>query len=119
MYLAFTACLQANITAYQQATSAMPTDRKTDNSERKSWHQVGYRLPFRLAIQDKPFAAPLRLIAAGLELHSAPLAPPPYKHQGGACIPLTPATDVHSTAAAQGAHSCILSPMVRGSVMTI
>lgn len=56
----------------------------------------------RLAIQEKPFAAPLRLIAAGLELHSAPLAPPPYKHEGGACIPITPGTDTHSTAAAQG-----------------
>lgn len=85
---------------------------KTGSREGKSWYQIGYRVSCRLAIQDKPFAAPLRLIAAGLELHGAPLAPPPYKHQDGACVPLTPATDVHSTAAAQGAVlAAWLSPL--------
>lgn len=57
----------------------------------------------RLAIQDKPFAAPLRLIAAGLDLHSLPLAPPPFKQEGLTCVPILPGTDTHSTAAAQGA----------------
>ena len=56
----------------------------------------------RLAIQDKPFAAPLRLIAAGLDLHSLPLAPPPFKQEGLTCVPILPGTDTHSTAAAQG-----------------
>lgn len=58
----------------------------------------------RLAIQEKPFAAPLRLIAAGLNLHSVPLAPPPYKHEGPDCIPITLGEDTHGTAAAQGTY---------------
>ena len=57
----------------------------------------------RLAIQEKPFAAPLRLIAAGLSLHSPFLAPPPYKYEGSTCVPRVPGSDTHSTAAAQGA----------------
>ena len=60
---------------------------------------------YRLAIQEQPFAAPLRLIAAGLKLHTPPLALPPFKHgvEGGqACQPLEPGTDTHSTAAAHG-----------------
>ena len=56
----------------------------------------------RLVLQEKPFAAPLRLIAAGLDLHSLPLAPPPFKQEGSTCVPVVPGTDTHSTAAAQG-----------------
>ncbi|KAL0052476.1 hypothetical protein WJX82_002806 [Trebouxia sp. C0006] len=58
---------------------------------------------YRLAIQEKPFAAPLRLIAAGLDLHSLPLAPPPFKQEGLTCVPILPGIDTHSTAATQGA----------------
>jgi len=65
------------------------------------WYMTSGRC-CRLVIQDKPFAAPLRLIAAGLDLHSLPLAPPPFKQQGLTCVPILPGTDTHSTAAAQG-----------------
>lgn len=61
---------------------------------------------YRLAIQDKPFAAPLRLIAAGLDLHSLPLAPPPFKQEGLTCVPILLGTDTHSTAAAQALMHC-------------
>ena len=39
-----------------------------------------------LVVHDKSLAAPLRLIWAGLDLHSPPFAPPPYSVEGAASL---------------------------------
>ena len=69
----------------------------------------------RLAIQEQPFAAPLRLIAAGLKLHDPPLAMPPYQLEGASHQALAPGSKAHSTADAQGQY---LSAFELGSCVT-
>ncbi len=44
-----------------------------------------------LVVHDESLAAPLRLIWAGLDLHTPPFAPPPYSVEGAASPGAVPA----------------------------